>query len=1270
MKKIFAFILATIMVVSLVPASVFAAITKGCPDTHTVNNCEYDFVDKQNATCQKVGYTVYECKACGEQFLADFVNKLEHNWKDNSNTSDRKNVAVNCNTQTDGKTYVKCSVCSTVPNKGTADEGFIRTEWETSHKLGAATGFGCEAKSKCSVCSNYFYGFDAETGYGKTEGAHTWEFTKVVTEPERVNGVITKGSALYTCKDCGTPKYVDIFAPDCRCNGFQDIYCTNIISHKDATCDAEGTLAVYECDDCNQLYSYNKSTKKYAAIEKVEDAVIPAKGHTAKDGTTSTKGCTTTYTCKTCSAKVTSYAHDKGDAYIEISAYSEVTCTTYGYSVWLCTYCGWNEAKFEEPTGHEIKSASVASTCATFGYTFTYCVNEHCDLAAVPVYTVNGYTYNVQIENEDGEMINTKVISVTRGTSINAAAHDYECIAANKVSCGVAGYEVYKCKNCGNIYTKTIPATQHQFDTTKEEYVAASCSTAGYIKQFCVKCNQYVTVATLPATPGVHNYEVVEIHSNCGIPTVDTYNKNGVWYHTWEIYKCTGCSATITVHSNPVTTTDVKTTFDSYEEAELYHVGAATLVNGEWVYASQYDGLKPVSSKPSTCYSNGYALYECNDCNQLVYVTLPKAEHPAGSIIATAAKAPTCSKAGNIAYNTCYICGLIFVYEDGAQKNISLAETVLNPHSATLKKVEVKDCAGKVVATYYKCIQTNNNKTCGKLFTDATASTTYTGVTKDASHTWSSIVDYVAATCNKNGTVGIEYCTTCEKFQITENYVTSDYTIKKATTEYDTVAEAEQHVLETSESVIDILVSANKVVTANTIAIPMFNHADGEAIVSTRFNGKDCSEPSYTHNDCVLCDFEYLDNYSPASSSKGHVNKYGVSLEGDCGYLESIKAADRVCFYCGKTVEPKHTNLDDAIEVEATCTIDGYKYNYCVDCGKRNVVEVIFADADAYHADAANRVKVGVAEDYANAGDYYWACKECGKALSKTQKVACPGAGLEFVLSSDAESYIAGSTVKVTIALDSYKGVNVWGLSFPVVYDAAAFEFLGYEFNSDVFPTFVVNEIKSYTIGADNKLSKEKESIGIISIAANADENVAVKGAMTLVTLEFKVITAYAGELAIYVDESAMAPIAFDTNPRNNQLVATDYATYELVVVDEKGKTLDNKYINYNKNDGNQILYVNLEAYLDVNKDDTVNMADALALYEYIVFDEYDVVADANCDGKVTMEDLTLLYNVITGVITVDDIINPVVVEEIQYDENGNAILPEDFVPGVDGARN
>jgi DNA-directed RNA polymerase subunit RPC12/RpoP len=336
MKKILAFVLASIMVLSLVPASAFAAITKDCPDTHTLDNCKWAHVETVKPGCDEekgFGYTIYECTACGEQFLANFVEPLAHTWKDNSNTSDRKNQTLNCKKKEDDIKFVKCSVCG-------KEEKQV-TPWNQGHTPKYVTGFGCEALYECTTCGLEFYGLD-KNNEPKLDAGHEWEFTKVEVEPVIKNGVVTPGSALYTCKGCKDTKSVQIVSPACKCDqGHQDVFTTRIVDYKANACGVEGTYAVYKCDDCNQLYKADKDGKILGKIKNIEEAKLPAKKHEAKADTTK-KGnydCEYTFTCKHCDQKITGYHHEKEKSYMVVTEYSVRDCVNYGYSVWLCNLC-------------------------------------------------------------------------------------------------------------------------------------------------------------------------------------------------------------------------------------------------------------------------------------------------------------------------------------------------------------------------------------------------------------------------------------------------------------------------------------------------------------------------------------------------------------------------------------------------------------------------------------------------------------------------------------------------------------------------------------------------------------------------------------------------------------------------------------------------------------------------------------------------------------------------------------------------------------------
>jgi hypothetical protein len=306
-----------------------------------------------------------------------------------------------------------------------------------------------------------------------------------------------------------------------------------------------------------------------------------------------------------------------------------------------------------------------------------------------------------------------------------------------------------------------------------------------------------------------------------------------------------------------------------------------------------------------------------------------------------------------------------------------------------------------------------------------------------------------------------------------------------------------------------------------------------------------------------------------------------------------------------------------------------------------------FANADAYH-DALdengkykNRVTVGVVEDYANNGEYYTECPVCHKVFGSKQKVNCPGVGLEVILSADADEYIAGATVKVTVTLDSLKGVNVWGLSIPVTYDPDEFKYIGYELNTDVFGKPEVYETKFNNTDSKGNILNTTTSSGVISITGAASENVQIKGALDLVTLEFMVITPVADEYSISVVESVQnVQVATIKNPSTGSAdpVKKDFA---LNFVNEKGVAVAN--VLYNATE--EVLDVNVKGFLNIDGDKAglINMSDALALYEYIVFGPYNVEADVNCDGTVDITDLIFLFDIINGKKTVQEYIYSIV---------------------------
>ena len=108
--------------------------------------------------------------------------------------------------------------------------------------------------------------------------------------------------------------------------------------------------------------------------------------------------------------------------------------------------------------------------------------------------------------------------------------------------------------------------------------------------------------------------------------------------------------------------------------------------------------------------------------------------------------------------------------------------------------------------------------------------------------------------------------------------------------------------------------------------------------------------------------------------------------------------------------------------------------------------------------------------------------------------------------------------------------------------------------------------------------------------------------------------------------------------------------TIDVEVINASGKPVAALY-----NKSNESAPVDIAAFLDLDGKAGITLADAYELYYLIYNNEYDVKADANFDGKVNGQDLSILYAVYTGVITVEQLGAP------------DAVLPEGWYAGLGG---
>ena len=1338
MKKIFAFILASIMVLSLVPASAFAAVT-ACPKTHTVAVCEslgisYTKVDVQAASCQSAGYTVYECDKCGKQFADDFTEKADHNYVSNTKLAHLDKQA-DCKEGVTGLSHVICTICKT------ATVITVLPTHKDAHKLTyiAGSGVGCAARYKCSLCGDEGY-LDAK-GFLVDAAAHEWKFDSVEKEPSIVDGVLTNGVAIYKCKVCKDIKKVEILS-ECKHYGLAN---NLVIDYAEPTCDEAGSVAVYQCSDCATFFINGSNgfeeledTNKDDVID-LSDAAIPALGHTYDETKGVKEGCEITYYCEVCELSFTVEDHANTLPYGD--PVGMASCISKVYTTELCLDCATVVVKEEGEFDltHETVSYTLPSTCGSLGYKGKYCLDCP-ELTAEDILNdqlEEGYDYWTVVENPDTAPV----------------VHYYPVVARTAIAKNPNAHRLGEVQADGTFIDKAdLVSPCGEGKTYIREITCAYCTDFGYElwRQTASAHKKTIKLGSINHYNDNENFKVTipayMVEYKGVIYSIPETNFTIAKKKSADIYYCGECGK---LHKVDTAQGKIKTDYfyssvaAACEEYGYFKMAVLPIdiENVDFdIVAGKYVDVKALRdpSKPAikwetpvaaaNCSAKGYVEFHAFEENtgytkdRYAYIT--SNEHT----LATNAKwvkgvAPTCDEAGSHGYYVCAKCGAKFAYVGGENTDApwelrgsfetdeqkELTSLVLNKHSDTLESATLNEC---VETTYWYCTEDG----CDAVFADENATVVFD---PDNTHVWVYAAGYqgVPATCNQDGVLQIRTCANCSKIEFNALYEANGYvnvvTINKTEDTYlNQVADGEFNLdgKLVTMPVLRFKVSADgKVATDLSVTkvsgiVPMYNHKapyDGfiytyidtttntyvEVICPAGKNlrevnadgydpyDKDHAEPQFVEQICLACNAELLTNYVPATG--GHVNAAGEILTHEC---DNAAITDRYCVLCNTEITVDHVKSDE-ITVEATCVSVGYTYWYCLTegCNVRVMSGSEGSDYDEIDPDAHELVDLGFEANYGHDGQTYTQCALCGKIVDAPKTEPAPKvAGVEISLTTDFESYMPGSIVNVTVSLESLLGVDVWAARFPVNYDPTVYEYIGildgsiaseFKAGSSILTANDVETISAFKVeglpGASEPIyatTKEKAPVGVVSVVAQAAEDIYVKGAYDLVTLQFKVIATeilyedIADDPDTYlVDESRKATDtefsvaattvvipssvdpAYDSYLGGYLVLASKPNVYPIEVVDAKAKPVKSMYNNVNS------VAPFLYGFLDLDMDTALTLADAKAIYSLIIDPdaEYTVLADADADGAITVADLTALYQIFTGAKTVEEILNP-----------------------------
>jgi hypothetical protein len=459
MKKMLAVVLVLVMCVSVAMPVFAAEAAPKCPGAkltdptkaeHMKSNCDYEFIAKHEKSCEKQGYTVYQCKGCGVYFADDIVpsNGGVCTW-----VIDK---AATC-TEAGEK---HCSVCGA---KEVIEKVAHKYVWDTNATCGL---IGAKRVGTCSVC-----------GHVTTEdlSEHKWnEIPDIIKKPvcapveDAAGHSNTKkdkseycGLARYTCSVCKGTKDVVIYALD-----HHDIVDVEL---KAATCTEAGV----------------KMADGYTA--------------TTKDGKQYGQKCEL---CGWTNTVVETASHTFG---VEPDRSMEATCTEWGFDLWGCTVCGENKTVAYPPLGHYLVKVSGAdATCGTavtqvWECQWDKCNETGCDHKDHPTTDTCNYTETRDLkalEHEYKTVVTEATCNAPKKTEeickncgdvkssvvegdVDEDAHkwvrDYE--NSTEPTCTLAGAWLDHCTVCNAYKTEPRPATGHNYDVNKDKVVTSADAT-------------------------------------------------------------------------------------------------------------------------------------------------------------------------------------------------------------------------------------------------------------------------------------------------------------------------------------------------------------------------------------------------------------------------------------------------------------------------------------------------------------------------------------------------------------------------------------------------------------------------------------------------------------------------------------------------------------------------------------------------------------------------------------------------------------------------
>ena len=585
-KRIFSFVLAVLMIASLLPATALAA---NIVDSGTCG------ANGSNLTWTLDSKGVLTISGRGG--MRDY-GASDAPWYD-SRSRVKSAVIAEGVTSIGDSAFCNCTSLTsvTIPNSVTSigDGAFasctsltgIRVTEGNSHYSSDASGvLFNKDKTTLVQCPGAFSGSYAIPDSVTSIGKFAFEGCTSLTSVTIPNSVTSIGSDAFQ----GCTSLTSVTIPDSvtSIGGWAFYYCTSLtsVTIPDGVTSIGG-WAFYNCtsltsvtipdsvtsigmsafEDCTSLtdvyYAGSEAQWKAIQISYGNDALLNANihynyvfhTHSYKDVVTAPT-CTekgyTTHTCACGNSYVDTYVDALGHAWDNGKVTKEPTETETGVKTFTCTRCG--ETRTETmpviPHVHSYKDVVTAPTCTAKGYTTHTCA---CGDSYVDTYTD---PLGHDLKDDAAVAATCTTAGTTAGKhctrcdykegmeTIAALGHDLKDDAAVAATCTTAGTTAGKhCTRCDyKEGMETIAALGHAWDEGKVTKQPTETETG--VKTFtCTRCGETRT-ETMPVIPHVHSYKDVVTAPTCtekgytthtcacGDSYVDTYTD--ALGHAWD----------------------------------------------------------------------------------------------------------------------------------------------------------------------------------------------------------------------------------------------------------------------------------------------------------------------------------------------------------------------------------------------------------------------------------------------------------------------------------------------------------------------------------------------------------------------------------------------------------------------------------------------------------------------------------------------------------------------------------------------------------------